>query len=225
MRTSKAETANSIEMRGRILDAAQRSFSEKGFDGATTRQIASRANVPLGLLRYYFGSKLKLWQAAVDESFAALTRGLDLAATAPVETGSPGAKVDRLAAIRAGVRAHVQFVAQNPEFVRLMHDEGKRRGPRMRWLVDRHVKPMFERLVPIVVYLQRIGRLPKDIAPLHFAYALIGAIDVIFHQAEECRRVTGVDPADPAVIESHFRAVEFMLLGAPPQGCSGEGKT
>jgi hypothetical protein len=106
-------------------------------------------------------------------------------------------------------------VARHPEFVRLMHDEGKRRGPRMRWIVDRHVKPMFERLVPTISRLQQIGRLPGDIAPLHFAYALIGAIDVIFHQSEECRRVTGTDPGDPDVVEAHSRAVEFMLLGPP----------
>jgi len=35
-------------------------------------------------------------------------------------------------------------VARNPEFVRLMHEEGKRRGPRMRWLVDHPVKPLDE---------------------------------------------------------------------------------
>lgn len=56
----------------------------------------------------------------------------------------------------------------------------------------------------------------REIAPLHFANGLIGSIDVIFHQAEECRRVTGADPLDPTVIEAHSRAVEFMLLGAPP---------
>jgi AcrR family transcriptional regulator len=204
---------SSIEVRERILDAALQTFAEKGFDGATTRQIAGRANVPLGLLRYYFGDKLKLWQAAVDQSFGEIRSGLDSTTFKP---RSAAEESDPLAAIRAGVRAHVHFVAKNPEFVRLMHDEGRRRGPRMRWLVDRHVKPLFERLVPVIAQLQNLGRLPRDIAPLHFAYALIGSIDVIFHQAEECRRVTGVDPTNPAVIDAHSRAVEFMLLGSPP---------
>jgi TetR/AcrR family transcriptional regulator len=212
VRTSRNLSDNPIEVRKRILDAALQSFAEKGFDGATTRQIAGRANVPLGLLRYYFGDKLKLWQASVDQAFGELRSGLDATTFMPRSVAEDR---DPVSAIRAGIRAHVHFVAKNPEFVRLMHEEGKRRGPRMRWLVDRHVTPLFERLVPVIAHLQELGRLPKGIAPLHFAYALIGSIDVIFHQAEECRRVTGVDPTDPAVIDAHSRAVEFMLLGSP----------
>jgi AcrR family transcriptional regulator len=213
MRASKDPSESANKVRERILEAAQKTFAEKGFDGATTRQIASQANVPLGLLRYYFGDKLKLWQAAVDQAFGEIRSALDATAFGPRNAAE---EHDPMAAIRSGIRAHVHFVAKNPEFVRLMHEEGKRRGPRMRWLVDRHVKPLFDRLVPVIARLQEIGRLPRDIAPLHFAYALIGSIDVIFHQAEECRRVTGVDPMDPAAIDAHSRAVEFMLLGSPP---------
>jgi len=36
------------------------------------------------------------------------------------------------------------------------------------------------------------------------------------HPAEACRRVTAIDPMAPAVVEAH--AVEFMLLGVPPDG-------
>jgi hypothetical protein len=78
---------------------------------------------------------------------------------------------------------------------------------------------MFARMEPIICRLQDLGQLPADIAPLHFVYGLIGAIDVVFHQAEECRRVTGADPADPAFVDAHARAVEHMLLGPlqPPK--------
>ena len=208
MRTSPVATGAGKETRERILVAALDAFAERSYEGATTREIAHRAGVPLGLLRYYFGDKLKLWKAAVDRAFAEIRTGLDSAIA-----GEPGSTGDDLERVRAGIRAHVHFVARNPEFVRLMHDEGKRRGPRARWLADRYVKPMFDRLVPMMGRLQQQGRLPKDIAPLHFAYALVGAIDVIFHQAEECRRVTGVDPQDPEVIAAHARAVEYLLLG------------
>lgn len=40
---------------------------------------------------------------------------------------------------------------------------------------------------------------------------------MFFHQAEECKRVAGVDPTDPAAIEAHGRAVESIFLGQTTQ--------
>ncbi len=198
------------DTRERILRAALEGFSEKGFDGATTRDIAERAGVPLGLLQYYFGGKPKLWRAAVDRAFAELRGGLEAILVDP----SPTDEVERL---RLLVRGHVHFVARNPEFVRLMHDEGKRRGPRMRWMVDRHVKPLFEKLVPLIERSQAQGHLPAGIAPVHFVYILAGSVGVFFHQAEECKRISGIDPFGEAAIDAHARAVEHLFLGPPMQ--------
>lgn len=199
----------------RILRAALQAFSELGFDGATTREIAGRAGVPLGLLQYHFGSKPKLWRAAVDRAFATLRGGLEaILRDADVS--------DERGRLRLLIRAQVGFVARHPEFVRLMHDEGKRRGPRMRWMVDRHVKPLYDTLLPLLEGAQANGTLPADIPTVHLAYSLIGAIDVIFHQAEECKRVTGVDPTEPAAVAAHARAVEYLFLG-PERGESPRG--
>jgi AcrR family transcriptional regulator len=192
----------------RILAAALQAFSDRGFDGATTREIAARAGVSLGLLQYHFGGKASLWRAAVDRAFGEMSSGL------AAILADPRVPDDR-ERLRRLVRAHVGFVGGRPEFVRLMHDEGKRRGPRMRWLVDRHVKPLYGALRPFVERLQARGVLPGGVSPVHFVYILAGAAGVIFHQAEEVRRVAGVDPADPAVIEAHARAVEHVLLGVP----------
>ena len=196
------------DTRERILRAALEAFSESGFDGAATREIAARASVPLGLLQYHFGGKAKLWRAAVDRAFEELRAGLEAVLADP----SPADDRER---IRLLIRGHTQFVARNPEFVRLMHDEGKRRGPRMRWMVDRHVKPVYAALVPLIERFQQGGLLPAGIAPIHFVYILAGAVGVIFHQAEECKRVSGVDPTDPAAVEAHARAVEHLFLGPP----------
>jgi len=194
------------DTRERILAAALDAFSEQGFDGARTRDIASRAGVNLSLLQYHFGGKPKLWRAAVDRAFAEMHAGLD-----GMLEGAPDDERERL---RRLIHAYVQWVARCPEFVRLMHEEGKRRGPRMRWLVDRHVKPMFARVVPQVERAQRQGLLPADVPAIHFVYALVGSVDVIFHQAEECKRVTGIDPSEPSAALAHARAVEHLFLGA-----------
>jgi AcrR family transcriptional regulator len=192
----------------RILAAALEAFSEHGFDGAKMRDIAARAGVTLGLLQYYFGSKQKLWRAAVDRAFEDMRGGLQ-ALLADDSSADPRERLRQI------VRAHVSFVAQRPEFVRLMHDEGKRRGPRMRWLVDRHVKPIYETMLPMIRRAQAEGVFPADIAPIHFLYSLVGAVGVIFHQAEECKRLSGVDPTEEVAVEAHTRAVEHLFLGPP----------
>lgn len=51
--------------RQRILEAAQTVFHEEGFDGATTREIARRADVNMALIARYFGSKKGLFEEAV----------------------------------------------------------------------------------------------------------------------------------------------------------------
>ncbi|GAA1617874.1 TetR family transcriptional regulator [Actinoplanes couchii] len=48
-----------------ILDAARESFGEKGFAGATVRDIAGRAGVTHGLVLRQFGTKEQLFLAAV----------------------------------------------------------------------------------------------------------------------------------------------------------------
>ncbi|WP_421726581.1 TetR family transcriptional regulator [Bauldia sp.] len=50
---------------GRILVCAQKVFHEKGYDGATTREIAECAGVNIALIARYFGSKLGLFEKAV----------------------------------------------------------------------------------------------------------------------------------------------------------------
>lgn len=51
--------------RDRILDAAERLFAEQGFAGTSHRQITAAAGVNLAAVNYHFGSKEKLFLAAV----------------------------------------------------------------------------------------------------------------------------------------------------------------
>ncbi|MGH0035389.1 MAG: TetR/AcrR family transcriptional regulator [Myxococcota bacterium] len=210
-RTTTAPDARARETSEAILAAALRAFSQRGFDGASTRDIATAAGVHHGLIRHHFGSKLKLWQAAADRAFANMAEGLE----ALLEDPAIDDDRERIGRI---VRAHVHFVAQNPEFVLLMFEEGKRRGPRMRWLVDRHVKPLYESLLPLITRARSRGGLLIDTSPVHVFYVMAGAAGAMFHQAEECRRLTGVDPFDPEVVEEHARVVERLLVGPPDEG-------
>jgi AcrR family transcriptional regulator len=203
-RTIAAEAGDSTE--GRILTAALDVFAERGFDGARTRDIAERAGANLGLLTYYFGDKEQLWKAAVTRAFAELQGEItELLAADPDD--------DELTELERIVRHFIRFVARRPAFMQLMNDEGKRDSPRMRWLADTLVRPLVAALHQRIERAQAQGLLPA-VAPVHLHYIVLGAAGLVFSQAAECRRITGVDPTDAAFADAHADAVLQLLLGA-----------
>jgi AcrR family transcriptional regulator len=192
----------------RILSAALSAFAERGFDGATTREIAAAAGVPQGLVTYHFESKQRLWEAAVDSVFAELAREFGGVVAALRD-------VDPVARWRAAMKAFVRFAARRPEMHCLMTREGAHDGPRMRYLVDRHVLPLFEVSVSLI----------RDAAPgidaAHLHYVLIGAVAHLFAVAPEFERVTGRDPRTPEMIEAHAAAVvDCVIDGALAQAAA-----
>lgn len=56
----------SEDTRGRILVAARKAFGERGYDGATVRDVAARASVDPALVHHYFGTKQQLFLAASE---------------------------------------------------------------------------------------------------------------------------------------------------------------
>jgi AcrR family transcriptional regulator len=58
-----AVTMDERGTRARILAAAEEVFAQHGFDGGTLRQVALKANVPVGLVSYHFKDKFGLYRA------------------------------------------------------------------------------------------------------------------------------------------------------------------
>ena len=191
--------------RERILAAALDLFSELSFDGATTREIATRAGVTQPLLNYHFSSKDELWRAAVDGLFAELNEAL----TARAE-GLRG--VDELTVAKLLVREFVYFSAAHPQLHRIITQECKSDGPRMDWLVERHVRPIYEQTTAMFAGLVDAGHLP-DIPAVHLYYILTGAGPTMFVLTPECRRLAGIDPQAPDVVEAHADAVIALIFG------------
>ena len=69
------------DTRGRVLGAARDTFAERGFDGTTVRGVAARAGVDPALVHHYFGTKQRLFVAAMqfpvdfDAIFPAIAAG------------------------------------------------------------------------------------------------------------------------------------------------------
>jgi hypothetical protein len=113
------------------------------------------------------------------------------------------------------IRAAVRFAADHPALVRLMNDEGKRDGARLRWLVDRHGRRLFDLAGAVLASAPR-GNTLAGVAPVHLYYAFIGAAGMIFSQAAECRRLIGVDPTTSrALVDAHADLLVTLFLGTP----------
>jgi len=199
---SRARAVSHAAAPDRILSAALAAFAERGFDGASTREIAAAAGVPQGLITYHYASKQALWEAAVDWVFAELARDLAAAEDA-LRDVSP---IERW---RAVTMRFVRFAARRPELHRFMTHEGAHDGPRLRWLVNRHLRPLYARSIA------NIRAAAPHVDAAHFYYVLIGASSHLFAVAPEFERVTGRDPRTPEQVELHAAAiVDWIVAGA-----------
>lgn len=204
-RARRATRPSADATRDRILDVALDLFSELSYDGATTREISSRAGVTQPLLNYHFSSKDELWRAAVERLFEALDTSMSDRAQ-----GLRG--VDELTMARLLVREFVTFSATHPQLHRIITQECKTDGPRMDWLVEEHVRPWFELATALFEGLVERGHVPA-IPAAHLYYILTGAGPTMFVLGPECQRLTGIDPTAPEVIEAHADAVCLLLFG------------
>ncbi|HEX2349945.1 MAG TPA: TetR/AcrR family transcriptional regulator [Ktedonobacterales bacterium] len=70
------------DRRQQILEAALDLFAEQGLAGATSKDIAERAEVTHGLIYFYFKSKEDLYKAAFEYALERALKQLDLSALA-----------------------------------------------------------------------------------------------------------------------------------------------
>jgi len=190
------------QARARIVTAADAAFAEKGFEAASTREIAQRAGTDQGLVTYHFPSKDELWRAAADRIFGVLTQTLD-ERVASLKHADPRERS------RSIIREYVRFVAARPEFFRFMVDGGNRSDARTRWLVDTYIKPRFE-------YMKKHGMARgagiDDASAPHAFFALAGAAALIFAVAPNCRRLTGLDPRKREAVEAHADFIADLMV-------------
>src|SRR5689334_415996 len=107
----------------RLIDAAERLFSEQGYDATSLRQLIAEAGVNLASIHYHFGSKQELLDAIiarragpVNQERRASLDALEKRGTPPVEKVLP-----------AFLEPMARAAERHPQFVRVMgrvHSEG-----------------------------------------------------------------------------------------------------
>jgi AcrR family transcriptional regulator len=183
-----------------------------GFGAASLREIAERAGVSQQVITHHFETKLGLWKAAADHIFGRLGEALGERIR-----GLEGVRLDER--MRLLIHAFLGFSAAHPELARFMTLEGAVRGERLEWLVERHVRPLFEAVRSEIEQAQARGiAVAGD--PMHLAYLFVGA-NTVFTQATEFTLLTGRDVRAPEAARAYAELVVRALLpgagsGAPP---------
>ena len=109
--------------RQRILDAATKHFSMKGYDGARIDDIMRLSRVSKNLIYHYFGSKENLFIAVLEQAYRGMheyqtTWSLDV--TSPVD------------GIRKLVQSTFSYWRDSPEFIGLLNSENFHKGRHLR---------------------------------------------------------------------------------------------
>ena len=203
---TRASRPSADATRERILDAALDLFADRSFDGASTREIAGRAGVSQPSLAYHYRTKEALWRAAVGRLFAELDASM-------VDRVDGLRGVDPVTTAKLLIRDFIAFSAAHPQLHRIITQESKGEGRRMDWLVDEHIRPLYELTTAMFARLVEIGAVP-DIPPAFLYYLLTGAGPTIFVLAPECRRLAGFDPLEPDAVDTHADAVIELLFGS-----------
>jgi AcrR family transcriptional regulator len=211
----KIEAPNTVRLRRTrtnireaLLESALVEFGAKGFDGASTRTIASRVQAHQPQINYHFETKAALWRAAVDHLFGLWAKALD----GVIPTKLTGIDVAALTtAFAEGIRRFVRFAAEHPELNQIMVHEGTAASDRLTWMTETHVKPVFDAIKPAWQMLRDAGvAAPIDGEILY--YVLIGAASLPYVNAPEVRLLTGQDPNNPTWIDAHADGLVAILL-------------
>ena len=158
--------------RRRLLDAAGELFAERGFRGATLREIAERAGANLAAANYHFGSKEALYLEVAREHFDALERrlaeeGAEIASADLARRSRPQLE----ALLRARVRTLLRTLLEDdPIHAALMQRELLDPSDALPVIVRRWVVPLRRGMEDI------LARLAPELAPDEIARASFSVV-------------------------------------------------
>lgn len=183
-----------------ILEAAERLFAERGYDGATMADIASAAGLSTGTPAYFFESKEELYRAVLSRTFAemaALIRSRHLGVGDPVTT------------ITETVHTYIAYLVERPNFVRLVVRECLEGGRFLAGLAE-HLAALSETLGGLVAESGR-GTVRPDIDLRHL---LLSGISLCWFPlvAVPLTHDLGLEPNTAEFLRTRQEQVARLLL-------------
>src|SRR5699024_5680751 len=112
-----------VETRKRILEAAYKEFSSKGYDGARIDSIVSRCKISKNLLYHYFAGKEALFVEVMERAYGSMREQQN-------EMALSGE--DPISDMRELVTQTILYFQEHPEFLQLLSSENLHRAKHIR---------------------------------------------------------------------------------------------
>lgn len=188
----------------RILDAAITLFSRGGYDGTSTTEIALVSGIAQSVVLYHFDSKDALWHAAMDRLFdrihAEFRRDRDVLRDL--------SSVDKL---KVWIRQLVMTSAAHPELGRVMMMEGTGGGPRLQWLIKRHLGADYQLYETHFKRAMNEGRV-KPLPAFPLTILVHAAATMLFTLSPLVEAVSGRSPMQKDMIAAQADMVVDVLF-------------
>ena len=152
----------------KILQAAIKIFSEKGFYNSRVSEIAKEANVADGTIYLYFKNKDDILISLFEEEFGKVVR--DMRAALAQEK-------DALQKIKRFAITHLSIVSRHPHLAEVMGVEVRQSTKFMKEYVNQPFIEYLNLVRSVVIEGQEKGLLRKDLTPGVMKRALFGALD------------------------------------------------
>ena len=201
--------APELSIREQILDAALEAFAEKGYHGATIREIAARSGVSVAGLYHHFPSKQRLLEHLMADTMDRLIAVTE--ATVREAADNPRARLE--AAVAAHVRFHIDY--QRESFVgntelRSLEDECRAEVVRKR----DHQREIFRRAV--------LDGVRQGVFTVGLPEEAGRAIVTMCTAVATWYRAHG--PLDAEEIVRRYRQLALLVVGYRPAPGSGVGE-
>jgi TetR/AcrR family fatty acid metabolism transcriptional regulator len=152
----------------RILRAAVKIFSEKGFYNSRVSEIAREASVADGTIYLYFKNKDDLLISLFEEEFGRIVEDM---------RGKLGKEKDALQKIRRFAITHLSIVSKQQQLAEVLGVEVRQSSKFMKEYVNKTFIEYLNLIRSVIVEGQEKGLIRKNLTPGIMKRALFGALD------------------------------------------------
>ncbi len=181
-----------------IINAAEKLFAEKGFDGSSVRDIAQEAEVNVAMISYYFGSKEKLMEAVFEKRTGDIR--------IKVENLLLDSSISHLQKVNILIDDYVDKFIHQQEFHKIMMREQMiNKHNSVAELIHELKKRNLEAIRTLLSEGQKSGEFKKNIDVVLMMTTMVGTVSQMISSQYFYRKVNNLEHMDEMEFQKHMK--------------------